>query len=125
MKVLRLVSLILLLSMILCACTEPTYNVVVDDDIKIEDGNELTDGTDPFGDKGLYEDPEVEIDGVREEEYDYPNGSGKYLVYSSETETTYVSIYKGERGIYFLFECEDGCVVAHSRQCLCIYGSDA
>ena len=107
MKVLRLVSLILLLSMLLVSCGDPTYNVVVDDDIKIEDGNELTDGTDPFGDKGLYEDPEVEIDGIREAEYDYPNGSGKYLVYSSETETTYVSIYKGERGIYFLFECED------------------
>ena len=107
MKVLRLVSFILLLSMLLASCGDPMYNFIFGDDVQIEDGSELTDGTDPFGDKGLYEDPEVEIDGVREAEYDYPMGSGKYLVYSSETETTYVSIYKGERGIYFLFECED------------------
>lgn len=107
MKLLRFISLLLLVSMLLVSCSEPTYNVIFGDDVKLEDGNEMTDGSDPFGDKGLYEDPEVEIDGVREVEYDYPSGSGKYLVYSSETETTYVSIYKGERGIYFLFECED------------------
>ena len=110
MKALRLVSLILLLSMLLVSCSDAGYNVIFGNDVQVEDGSELADGTDPFGHKGLYEDPEVEIDGVREAEYDYPLGSGKHLVYSSETETTYVSIYKGERGIYFLFECEDDCL---------------
>lgn len=110
MKILRFISLLLLVSMLLVSCSEPTYNVIFGDDVTVEDGNEMTDGNDPFDDKGLYEDPEVEIDGVREAEYDYPTGSGKYLVYSSETETTYVSIYKGDRGIYFLFECEDDCL---------------
>lgn len=114
MKVARLTSLVLLISMLLVGCVDPgyDYNIIFGDDVKLEDGQGLSDGTNPFGEKGLYEDPEVEIDGVREAEYDYPSGSGRHLVYSSETETTYVSIYKGERGIYFLFECEDDCLSA-------------
>lgn len=107
MKVLRLMSLVLLVSMLLVGCFDPQYNFIFGDDVEIEEGSKLTDGSDPFSEKGLYEDPEVEIDGIREPEYDYPTGSGRHLVYESETETTYVSIYKGERGIYFLFECED------------------
>lgn len=110
MKVIKVVSLILLISILLVGCSDIEYNYIFGDDIKLEEGKELTDGIDPFGEKGLYEDPEVEIDGVRESEYDYPTGSGRYTVYTSETETTYISIYKGERGIYFLFECEDDCL---------------
>ncbi len=110
MKVIKVVSLILLISILLVGCSNTEFNYIFGDDIKFEEGKELTDGIDPFGEKGLYEDPEVEIDGVREEEYDYPKGSGRYTVYTSETETTYISIYKGERGIYFLFECDDDCL---------------
>ncbi len=110
MKAIKLVSLILLISILLVGCSTTEYNIIFGDDIKLEEGKELTDGTDPFAEKGLYEDPEVEIDGVRESEYDYPTGSGRHTVYTSETETTYISIYKGERGIYFLFECDDDCL---------------
>lgn len=110
MKAIKLVSLILLISILLVGCSTIEFNYKFGDDIKLEEGKELADGIDPFAEKGLYEDPEVEIDGVREAQYDYPTGSGKHTVYESETETTYISIYKGERGIYFLFECEDDCL---------------
>ncbi|MDE7264593.1 MAG: hypothetical protein K2N64_08035 [Anaeroplasmataceae bacterium] len=90
-----------------CSKTEPTYDIRFGDDVIIKEGEGASDLNDPFGNKGIYTDPEVEIDGIREENYDFPMGSGRHLVYSSETETTYVSIYKGEKGIYFLFECED------------------
>lgn len=90
-----------------CSEATPNYNIVFGDDVTIKEGVPVVDGKDPFEEKGIYTDPEVEIDGVREENYDFPMGSGRKLVYKSETETTYVSIYKGEKGIYFLFECED------------------
>lgn len=86
------------------------YNYILGNGIVVDNGKRPTEGADPFSNKGIYADPEVEIDGIRESQYDYPTGSGKHLVYSSETETTYVSLYKGKRGIYYLFECEDDCL---------------
>lgn len=93
-----------------CSQTTPKYDLIFGDDVTIEDGKPESNENDPFGEKGIYTDPEVEMDGIREEVYNYPTGSGRHLVYKSQTETTYVSIYKGEKGIYFLFECEDDCL---------------
>lgn len=106
----KCIYLILCMIMVLTliSCSEKiSYNLIFADDVVVKEGTELSDETDPFGNRGIYADPEVDIDGVREAEYDYPTGSGRYLVHASETETTYVSIYKGDKGIYFLFECDD------------------
>jgi hypothetical protein len=92
----KCIYLILCMIMVLTliSCSEKiSYNLIFADDVVVKEGTELSDETDPFGNRGIYADPEVDIDGVREAEYDYPTGSGRYLVHASETETTYVSIY--------------------------------
>ncbi len=108
-KVLKRFLWILPLALFLAGCSQTTtiYDLVFGEETVIKDGEKVKDDVDPFGNKGLYTDPELKLDGVRDEAYDYPTGSGRHLVYASETETTYVSIHKGEKAIYFLFECED------------------
>lgn len=108
-KRLLLFIVITVLTLALAACsageTQYVYNYV-DSDEQIVDG-ERGEGAGAFDNPGIYTDPELAIDGVRNEEYDYPKGSGRHAVYIDGSEDTYVSIYKGETAIYFLFECQD------------------
>lgn len=107
----RFISLLPSCLLLLVGCKDTIeYNYIFDSDVVIEDGEKNTESSDPFSQKGIYADPELKIDGVRDAEYDYPSGSGRHKVYASETEDAYVSIYKGERGIYYLFECKDDCL---------------
>lgn len=92
----------------LAACTVETkyvYNYVGDDDLIVDGTRGECEGA--FDNLGIYTDPELAIDGVRDEQYNLPHGSGRHPVYIDGNEDTYVSIYKGETAIYFLFECQD------------------
>lgn len=108
----RICVLVIICSLFLAGCSSNiNYNYDFGKDGSIENGSKVTDGVDPFSEKGIYADPELEIDGVREAQYDYPTGSGRYKVYDDGgSENAYVSIYKGERGIYYIFECKDDCL---------------
>lgn len=104
-KVLWLVPMMLFF--VGCSQATTEYDLIFGEDVTIKDGQSVPSERDPFGNKGIYTDPEVEMDGIREDVYDFPKGSGRHLVHESATETTYVSLFKGEKGIYFIFECED------------------
>ena len=97
----------LLFALAACSAVETQYVYnYVDSENQIVDGTR-GEGEGAFDNIGIYTDPELGIDGVRDSEYDYPTGSGRHAVYIDGNEDTYVSIYKGETAIYFLFECQD------------------
>ncbi len=102
-----IVVTVLLFALAACSTVEKkyVYNYVGGEDI-IVDGTR-GEGEGAFDNVGIYTEPELDIDGVRDSHYDFPTGSGRRAVYIDGSEDTYVSIYKGETAIYFLFECKD------------------
>lgn len=96
------------LFLVSCGNQTPTYEYVYEDNApEIQNGSRPIEDDDPFANKGLYTDPELKIDGVIDQEYLSPSGSGKLEVFLGGNENTYVYLYKGERAIYFIFEAED------------------
>lgn len=108
LRLIRLILVVLMVACIMTACSQKDvqYNFIDNDSLLTEGERDDATGGE-FDNIGIYTDPELEIDGVRDEEYDYPTGSGRHEVYIEGNEQTYVSIYKGESAIYFLFECKD------------------
>lgn len=99
-----LLTLMSALSLVSC---DKTTNLQYGEGVSVETGTKIDNGIDPFEGIGLYTNPELGIDGVLDEEYLFPNGSGPINVYSSETETTNLYLHKGDRAIYFYFDCDD------------------
>lgn len=103
LRLIRLILVVLMVACIMTACSQKDvqYNFIDNDSLLTEGERDDATGGE-FDNIGIYTDPELEIDGVRDEEYDYPTGSGRHEVYIEGNEQTYVSIYKGESAIYFL-----------------------
>ena len=76
---------ILALLMLLTSCggnREPAIEYVYESNApQIVEGSRPNEDQNPFGNEGLYMDPELDIDGVIDEEYLSPQGSGKVEVF--------------------------------------------
>lgn len=100
-----LVGLTLLSTVV--SCSGQVDFIVDSEGPKIVDGQRPSSGDNPFSEPGLYKEPELEIDGIVDEEYLEGSGTGKIQIYQGGNEDTYVYLYKGENAIYFIFEAED------------------
>lgn len=100
-----LVGLTLLSTVV--SCSGKVDFIVDSEGPQIVDGHRPSSGDNPFSEPGLYKEPELEIDGIVDEEYLEGSGTGKIPIYQGGNEDTYVYLYKGENAIYFIFEAED------------------